>query len=1557
MSTSESVNWDVTSSSTAGNKEVRSSDSSTPSRPQWQAAVAGIHEGDEDEDYSQRDFHSTGSLPGDDNQDDAMQEDESSGTTDDNGMRFSPSRLRATPKGIASRQRCGIRSASPIVRGSGSRTSPSGRELREVQKPTLKDALRRNLPRPKPSTASPTGSEGAKTRPLTVDDLPRPSKGTPYDQAVSSGIPGSGQPSSSWLDVGSPRVKPSTTSVPEITAQLSMMEQDLKVTVDNAEREKRNYAQREQETRDKMRTEVEEITGIAQAYANTAFGLHESTQHYEEVAKSIGDAARQDIDREVKERLLLQGECEFYANLLDEKDAHVSSLENRTERLDAGHVELHNRQKKQILAIQTSLSDVEAEKVKLQKQLREAQSSSGLVPEKDQKITELEDKLNKATIESSKRQAENEKEAKRMTDEIERMKVRLKTQCFDLENERQKEAERIIEEKRSQVNKLQVTVDLMRAEKMQAEAEKEKLKQQLTEQEFVECREGVPDQEETGSTHGGISFAEACERPKSPEDPRPKVKPRKMENGIPIEDGSHQFKRVDMLNYTDNVDGNWYIFGPPANEDTWMVHPNCDKAWDKVNALVHRLRYYEDDQWNETDGLEACWCALWYENREWRKISKIREMFQAILTICEGGSPVIYKHPMWKQTMKVVIPWIEKIEKLLYAGLARQVQNSIDQCSAEAMQIDNQRNNAVNLRTDRVRRATKVREEAERNAIPLEDPPREASPRGESWFRPSEPQSSDREVQLAREMTEKFRKRKEASGSETDKVPEAREISAGDGEIDDSGNEEVLSLKTKKEIVDLMQKQFDEKMEDLLKQSRAQHREEMRQIKERAQYDEWEGVHPEEIADEIGDEDYADYWEDSVGDIDWWPSTGEDKEAGDTTEVPNTSDTEASLSRTRRRSGALKVKGNESSSSSSKRDNAMAMILGAPSADRNKTEPKRETRITVRTQLKEPVKKGDLTVHLKSYEGINIGDMIRIQKKGEITYEIRRVREFGSIKVDKPFLFDYDADTEVLVVEYARPRLRGRQYARHREERDVEQDGSTTDAPTNSGGTAANYSDSSTMTKDKTIGPKKITVPSLPKYAREVPNFMLELGENILFESKRHDKKEQEFAHEVTLLKITSNRLDMIPERFAKFDRALMQGIMERVKNHPEVMREIKDMKQILWTENKMMAARRALAMVLFHFATDDLALESLTINAITSLKWSNYGDEKAFQFLRDWMNTTSQLDHPLDDRHLRDMLYYNLQQSTALKLPMLDYTKTPKKNRTYRQLIEIFRTWLIQQREAKNVEKARQGFKMINDGEPKESRRERRERAWLAAQWNEGWQQNDGWQEAQAQEVAAAFGRGKAKGSRKGKEKGEPKGKDSGKKGKEKGKGKGKKNGKKGKGKNDTNKGGGWQGGQGSGKGGKYGYAAKGKEKGKKGKGKKATGETENWKSSRPCKFYNTKYNGGKTCSYGKDCRFTHMEFGSQKEHDATMAQNNTPTGSDAGTAPGTPRKERIVYCRDFDKCPGRPSGGDGSCTARHGPEKQILAVFENKGGPQGSVKWNRKRSKSPAHKGGDKT
>ena len=1598
---SSTVNWDVTSSSTAG-QDVRSSDSSNHSRPQWRATVAI----QEEEDENAGDFHSTGSIP-ENFDEDAMNVVQESETSDDNGMRVSPTRIQTSPKRQASRSRGGARSASPSVNLTKSvilRFSSNKQSARAT-------SIRRSPPRPSPSLASPTASEGARTRTLDLDDLPSPCAVRPSsrDEEPPTSRLRTAASSSSWEKLGSPRVKPTTASIEETIAQLTLLEQDLRVQTDNAEHDRRVFAQKEADARTRARAELDEVRGIASAYADSAFDQYQKTQVYEDKASHISQIAKEELDVEVRGRMVMTGECEFYSNLSAEKDVRISELESRSEKVDAGHLEHHKRQAKQITSIQASLVAVEAEKAKLHKQLASAKASSELVPSKDQRIADLEEQLNAAAVERASKKAEAESLTKAMSEELKTLREKVKEQTvmrvdMDSQSAKEKEAMEVIDEKRKMIDQLKEKVAILQAEKAAEKEEQDKLKSDAASEVFADCQE-PPTPMPEGEREARRSFAEACDKPQEVSKAKPKVKPLNLAKAQPTKTRRFRFLRVDLEPSMSSDEDE--IVPPEMKVEvaSWIEHPACDVLWHGISALLGRLRRKESVAWDMTLDLEECWQLLHWENKEWVRIAKLKEILRVILIVrMKDDCTVDYTHDIWKQTLDTVLPWIKKLETLLKSGIAKGVQKLIDEhARIDALEKDDDEEDAdaAVLQEQADKFLKEMRKQARQDHRGFYDhkheyfPPDSSEESMTELVNRDDPRSrrdpnakavSAAVKAKAKQMAENYVKRHRASGTTGEDDIEVIEVE--EEEISPAGEEEsvirdaAMQFKTKKEVIDFMQKQFDDKIAEILRQAREQNKEELRQQREQREWDEYEatgyeGIYSEDIALEADDEEYAEYWDEST-DVAWKTETDDD---GEGTDSGPRSDSEASLQRTKRCIGALKVqKEKQATPSNVRTDNAMAMILGAPSVRRTEAEAKRKTRITVRTQLKEPIKKGDTKIHLKSYEGINIGDMIKLQAKGVLTYEIRKVRSFGSITVDKPFMFNYEADNEVLVVEYARPRLRGGARSRHREERTIDADGSTTDAPTNSGGTAGNYSDSSTATKDKTLGPKSIKLPTLPKYAKDVSSFMMELGENILAETKRSDRKELEFAHEVTLLKITSNRLDMIPERFAKFDRALMQGIMERVKNHPELAREIKDMKTILCTEKKLMAARRALAMILFHFATDDLAIESLTINAITNMKWQNYGDEKAYDFLRDWLNVTTQLDHPLDDRHLRDMLYYNLQQSTALKLPLLDYSKTSKKHRTYQQLIEIFRIHLVEQKEKQNVERQRQGMMMIADGSERPNGTRRQRRAWAAA----AKQQEAEWEESP--EVAAAFAKGKRKG-KKGKDGGKDKGKDKGKGKDEKGKkGKGKKGkkGGQGSGKGDWNNGynsgnqwqnngwqsSTWQGNDWSGKGNRwqkgYGAVENGKPKGdRKGKDKgsgKTGKEGKPWKSSRACRSWegsnncNKKFNGDRVCQWGKNCKFDHKDFKSQKEFDDATA-SYTPAASEAGTQPNTPRAEKIVYCRKFNECPGRPikSGGDGTCSARHGKESQILAVMEKKGGPHGTVRYNsKKRAKSPSQRGG---
>lgn len=102
-------------------------------------------------------------------------------------------------------------------------------------------------------------------------------------------------------------------------------------------------------------------------------------------------------------------------------------------------------------------------------------------------------------------------------------------------------------------------------------------------------------------------------------------------------------------------------------------------------------------------------------------------------------------------------------------------------------------------------------------------------------------------------------------------------------------------------------------------------------------------------------------------------------------------------------------------------------------------------------------------------------------------------------------------------------------------------------------------------------------------------------------------------------------------------------------------------MKLLMAHQKKSMTACRVLAMLYCLFKTDNLMLGTISIKHICNIHWKEYGDKQASELLRTWVEKTTQLDHPLDERHLRDMPYTKMQDSEGLKIPLLKYKEPPK--------------------------------------------------------------------------------------------------------------------------------------------------------------------------------------------------------------------------------------------------------------------------------------------------------
>ena len=66
-------------------------------------------------------------------------------------------------------------------------------------------------------------------------------------------------------------------------------------------------------------------------------------------------------------------------------------------------------------------------------------------------------------------------------------------------------------------------------------------------------------------------------------------------------------------------------------------------------------------------------------------------------------------------------------------------------------------------------------------------------------------------------------------------------------------------------------------------------------------------------------------------------------------------------------------------------------------------------------------------------------------------------------------------------------------------------------------------------------------------------------------------------------------------------------------------------------------------------------------------------------------MECITRMDCALEDSHKRDILYGGLKKSEALKIALQPYKLKPSAERTYAELMRLFKKWLQENKEDQN--------------------------------------------------------------------------------------------------------------------------------------------------------------------------------------------------------------------------------------------------------------------------------
>ena len=92
--------------------------------------------------------------------------------------------------------------------------------------------------------------------------------------------------------------------------------------------------------------------------------------------------------------------------------------------------------------------------------------------------------------------------------------------------------------------------------------------------------------------------------------------------------------------------------------------------------------------------------------------------------------------------------------------------------------------------------------------------------------------------------------------------------------------------------------------------------------------------------------------------------------------------------------------------------------------------------------------------------------------------------------------------------------------------------------------------------------------------------------------------------------------------------------------------------------------------MIYSNVSSDQNVIEVYTIRSLSDIRWM--GDNKAEEFWSRFNTIRSSINIPLDDGHIRDILYTEMKKSIGLTLYLLDYKKTPEQDRTLAELTKI---------------------------------------------------------------------------------------------------------------------------------------------------------------------------------------------------------------------------------------------------------------------------------------------
>ena len=211
----------------------------------------------------------------------------------------------------------------------------------------------------------------------------------------------------------------------------------------------------------------------------------------------------------------------------------------------------------------------------------------------------------------------------------------------------------------------------------------------------------------------------------------------------------------------------------------------------------------------------------------------------------------------------------------------------------------------------------------------------------------------------------------------------------------------------------------------------------------------------------------------------------------------------------------------------------------------------------------------------------------------------------------------------------------------------------------------------------------------LPKEHWECKTWLHKLITRVEQASSRTDQSERQYLLKVLeVTDATDPWLYSVPENMTGMDRVLLPELTKLCEKDKTLHREVEMETLTCINSGKRLTSVMVLHLIVCNLATDKAMLVEVTSADLLAIQWK--GEEKATEFYQEWIAVESRIEaDTMSSRARMNMLWTQLRQSEKVAFAVHKWSDKPTAERTYEELLERFRAWLVEQRSYQNYLKA----------------------------------------------------------------------------------------------------------------------------------------------------------------------------------------------------------------------------------------------------------------------------